>query len=78
MTPPLDFAIFMGELRRGGVLASTWVVKLREQVGAHVDLVKNVQLFIWRIFRFCCLVKQMLKSLFDGDDGGSITNAISI
>lgn len=26
----------------GGDLASTWVLKQREQTGAHVDLVKNV------------------------------------
>jgi hypothetical protein len=27
----------------GGVTASTWVLKLKEHTGAHVDLVKNVQ-----------------------------------
>jgi hypothetical protein len=30
----------------GGVLASTWVLKLEEHVGAYEDLVKNVQLVI--------------------------------
>lgn len=27
----------------GGVLASTWVLKVEEHVGAYEDLVKNVQ-----------------------------------
>lgn len=31
-----------GKTDRGGVLASTWVVKQKEHTGAHEDPVKNV------------------------------------